>query len=301
MKIGVFDIGGTSIKYGIIDKQGNLTEQGTIPTEAYNGGNSIIERVGRLAEMLKKNHEIEGIGISSAGQINSMMGKVVHATDSIPGYKGLNISDMLSEKVQLPVSVENDVNCTALGEKWNGNAKEEDDFLCVTIGTGIGGAIFLNGELYTGTTFAAGEWGHMTLYPNGKSCLCGFKGCYEEYASSRALQRKVDDNFTGLDLKIFFEKVREGHDIAVKIFDEWIEDLTLGLKSLIHAMNPSLILLGGGITTQGAFLEDAINVKIKGMLLPNHKDKLTIKLAKNRNQANLYGAAIHFWSTYESR
>lgn len=301
MKIGVFDIGGTSIKFGVIDQQKNLEKEGAIPTEAYNGGNSIVEHIARLAEAMKNDYGIEGVGISSAGQINSEIGRVVHATDSIPGYTGLNISKMIEERVQIPVTVENDVNCTALGEKWNGNAKEEDDFLCVTIGTGIGGAIFLNGELYTGATFAAGEWGHMTLYPNGKSCLCGFKGCYEEYASSRALQRKVDDYFIDMDLKTFFDKVREGHSIAIKIFDVWLADLTLGLKSLIHAMNPSLVLIGGGITAQGEFLEDAINEKIVGMLLPNHKGKLTVKLAKNRNQANLYGAAIHFWNTHESR
>ncbi len=141
----------------------------------------------------------------------------------------------------------------------------------------------------------------MTLYPGGRKCLCGFKGCYEEYASSRALERRVTDQFGAIGLETFFERVKQGYATETEIFDGWLDDLCLGLKSLTHALNPSLILIGGGITAQGDFLENAISRRLSGMIMANHKKPLAVKLAKNRNQANLYGAALHFWQTYESR
>ncbi|MFD2924909.1 ROK family protein [Halobacillus naozhouensis] len=298
MLLGVIDIGGTSIKYGAVNKMGKLLYNGAVPTEAHLGGLEVVRKVNQLCEKLMDAYEIEGISISSAGQIDSVSGTVVFATDNIPGYTGVPVEDMVSNHTGLSVKVENDVNCTALGEYWQGAAFGVNNFLCVTIGTGIGGALFLHGKLYTGTHFSAGELGHIHLYPDGKPCTCGNYGCFERYASSSALDEMVTSEFgSEVDLKLFFSLVRQGDAVSLKIFDRWIGDLTTGLRSLVHIFNPELIVIGGGITAQGEFLRSAIEDSLLPQTMPNHRHSLQVKLAEHDNQANLLGAAKHYLMT----
>ncbi|KAB7704251.1 ROK family protein [Bacillus aerolatus] len=295
MQLGVIDIGGTSIKYGVVNRNGTLMNHDSISTDAFKGGKALVEKVFMICDKLMEQYKIEGIAISSAGQIDHRNGIVVFATDTIPGYTGTPIADLVASHTGLPAAVENDVNCTALGDYWQGAAKGISDFLCVTIGTGIGGALFLNGKLYTGAHFSAGEIGHICLYPNGKPCTCGNKGCYEKYASSSALAELVETEFgTTLDLKEFFTKVKQGEAEAVTIFEHWVDDLTTGLQSLVHIFNPELIVIGGGISAQGDFLLDAIKSSLYKKIMPNHRKSLEVKLAQQDNKANLIGAAKHF-------
>lgn len=295
MLLGVFDIGGTSIKYGIVNAEGKIVYDATTPTEAHLGGESVIQKVISISKELKQRWDINGISISSAGQIDNVNGIVVYSTDNIPNYTGLNIREIVEMQTQLPVKVENDVNCTAIGEYWKGSARKFEDFLCVTIGTGIGGAMFLNGELYTGQGFSAGEVGHITLYPNGRDCTCGSSGCYERYASSQALENLVSKEFgKTLHLIDFFLLVKTGDVKALACFEQWLDDLTTGLKTLIHVLNPKLIVIGGGISAQGDFLLNEIRNSVYSKIMPNHAKNLIIKLAMNGNQANLLGAARNF-------
>lgn len=295
MQLCVIDIGGTSIKYGVVDSQGTIPFHDSVPTEASKGGKSLVKKILHICNQVIENHDIIGIAISSAGQIDYKTGTVVYATDSIPGYTGTPLAEMVSNSTGLPVTVENDVNCTALGEYWKGAAKGINDFLCVTIGTGIGGALFLNGQLYTGTHFSAGEIGHMSLYPNGKECSCGNKGCYERYASSSALSGRIHNELgTPISLPDFFEMVKSGEEEAVFVFEKWLEDLTTGLQSLVHIFNPELIVIGGGISAQGDFLLNAITGSLGKKIMPNHKQLLKVKMAINDNKANLLGAARRF-------
>ncbi|MBD1221036.1 ROK family protein [Virgibacillus halodenitrificans] len=296
----VIDIGGTAIKFGVLTKDGELLYHDSKPTEAHQGGMALVQRILDICDELSETWKVSGIAISTAGQIDSTNGLVVHATDTIPGYTGIPIAQLVSEHTGLPVSVENDVNCTAIGEHWKGAARGYDDFICVTIGTGIGGALFMNGKLYTGTNFSAGEFGHINLYKDGKPCTCGNNGCYERYASSAALAELVAES-TGnkKSLPDFFQLVREENASCVNIFESWVDDLTTGLQSLVHIFNPELIVIGGGITAQGDLLLNAIESSLYDKLMPNHRKKLSIKLAENDNKANLLGAAKHFMDKYE--
>lgn len=296
MQLGVIDIGGTFIKYAVVDEEGSFLSHGSIPTEASKGGKELVAKVVALSDEMMASHQIEGISISTAGQIDNVNGVVVFATDTLPGYTGTRLAEQVARHTGLPVKVENDVNCTALGEHWKGAARGTHNFLCVTIGTGIGGALFLNGELYTGDHFSAGEIGHMNLYPNGKLCTCGNKGCYEQYASSSALHQLAADEFGGaMELKGFFELVKSGNQKAELLFGQWINDLTTGLQSLVHLFNPELIVIGGGISAQGDFLLQAIETSLDKKIMPNHCKSLTIKIAEHDNKSNLLGAAKNFF------
>ncbi|WP_142825904.1 ROK family protein [Planococcus soli] len=295
MRLAVIDIGGTFIKYAIINQEGLFLFHGSVPTEALNGSRNLVAKVLGLCDQMMEGFEIEGIAISSAGQIDAMRGVVVFATDNLPGYTGTRLAELVSDHTGLPVRIENDVNCTALGESWKGAARGVRNFLCVTIGTGVGGALFLNGRLYTGAGFSAGEIGHMILYPNGRNCTCGSRGCYEQYASSSALQRLISEEFREqMSIREFFELVKSKDSKALFLFEGWIDDLTTGLQSLVHLFNPEMIVIGGGISAQGNVLQEAIESSLKKKIMPNHQKHLQIKMAEHDNKSNLLGAAKNF-------
>lgn len=227
--IGAFDIGGTNIKYGVLNEEGEILFQSKTQTNAFAGGRAIIDDVKRLLKKMLMDFELDGIGISTAGQINPEKGIVIDATDTIPGYIGINIKEELESTFGLPVTVDNDVNCAAIGEYWKGCAQSNDQFLCMTLGTGIGGAIVIDGQVYYGSNYSAGEIGHMTLYPNGKPCLCGDRGCYEQYASSRALQERVFEALNEhLSLPQLFERAQQGDEASERVIDQWVDDVALG-------------------------------------------------------------------------
>ncbi|MBU9722350.1 MULTISPECIES: ROK family protein [Bacillaceae] len=298
MLIAAFDIGGTSVKYGIVSSLGEILEEDSYPTNAIMGGRYVVNKVIEKAIQLKGKWNIKGISVSSAGQINTNKGLVIYANDNIPGFTGINLIEEIQKHTGLSVRAENDVNCAAIGESWKGNAQGLSDFLCVTIGTGIGGALYLNGSLYRGSSYAAGEIGHLTLYPGGKKCACGKLGCFEQYASSKALEflisEKMDKKY---GLKEFFQITRDGNKLGIEIFNHWINDITTGLASVVHLINIDTIIIGGGVSSQGDFLLKAIQESLYEKIMPNHKRKLYIKLAYNANKANLLGATKHFISS----
>lgn len=301
MYIGAIDIGGTSIKTAISDEFGNLHKKTAFPTEASKGGPHLMDKILTICEDMQTFEQLEGFAISTAGQVDTERGSILYATDTIPGYTGIQVCDLITSRTQLPAAIDNDVNCTALGEQWLGAARGVNDFLTVTLGTGIGGALFLNGSLYRGAAFSGGEIGHMTLYPEGVPCTCLQAGCYERYASSAALHRLVQQQFEHLELPAFFELVQDGDMKAKEIFATWINDLTTGLASLVLILNPKAVIIGGGISAQGDFLRDAIQASLEPKLMPNHKKGLTIAMAERGNDANLLGAVKHFFNHYPEK
>ncbi|WP_106496325.1 ROK family protein [Lentibacillus sp. Marseille-P4043] len=297
MELIVIDIGGTAIKYGVLDEHENLLFRESIPSEAHLGGNELIKKVLRICDQVKRKWDVFGVAISSAGQIDSEHGVVVHATETIPGYTGMSVTEMVTEHTGLPATIENDVNCTAIGEHWKGAAVGVDDFVCMTFGTGIGGALFMNGQLHAGANFSAGEFGHINLYKDGKLCTCGNYGCYERYASSAALSEIVASEFgRSIQLPVFFQMVKQGDALSVEIFNKWIDDVATGIQSIVHIFNPKLVVIGGGITAQGDFLLHAMQSAVDEKLMPNHRNQLNLKLALNDNNANLLGAAKHYFT-----
>ncbi|MEH0152509.1 ROK family protein [Limibacter armeniacum] len=298
MLYAAVDIGGTSIKYGIINKEGVVLFRYETPTEAHKGGEKLMEKVIHLVETLwHKSGPLVGIGISTAGQVNVQAGSIEFATDTLPGWTGMPVASILEERFQIPVAVENDVNAAALGEAWKGAGEGVKDFLCLTIGTGIGGAIVTNGQIYHGSTGSAGEFGHIRLERNGKACTCGQLGCFEQYASTSALVKeaqlrlKQDGRPTKeLDGRQIFEQAKLGQEVFVSLIEDWTGDIALGLASLCHIFNPSLIVLGGGVSKQGAFLSDKLEQKLGNLLMPSFRKNLKIAMATCGNEAGMLGA-----------
>lgn len=285
MKILAFDIGGTEIKYVLCDEYFNLSDQKAVPTNAQEGGKAIISRV---VEIIKSYDGIDRVGISTAGQVNSSKGEIIFASDNIPNYTGTKIKEIVETETGIPTAVENDVNCAALGEALFGAAKGYSDFICLTYGTGIGGGIFINGELYRGTAFAAGEVGHLITHAGGRKCTCGGEGCYEAYASAKALVKSAEKL---LSRPVNGKEVFECFDNPEvrKLIDCWIDEIVIGLKSLIYIFNPSLIVLGGGIMNE-TYIINEINKRLQSSLMPSFKNVKAVKAAAGNNAGKL-GAA----------
>lgn len=287
MRILAFDIGGTFIKYGIINEQFKIEEIHKVPTDAQKGGQALIEKV---IEIIETYDNIDRIGISTAGQVDSENGIVVYSTGNIPYYTGMTVKKLIENKTSIPTFVENDVNSAAIGEAQFGAAKGYNDFICLTYGTGIGGAIYLNGKIYKGSGSSAGELGHMIVHAGGKQCTCGGEGCYECYASASALLKSVN-KIAGEPLDGFqiFEKENfEKPEIRSEI-DKWIDEIIIGLINIIYVFNPPLIVLGGGIMNED-YIIDLIDRKIYNKLMDNYKN-VNIVRAKNGNKSGLLGAA----------
>lgn len=287
MNIITFDIGGTFIKYALCDENFNLSQSTKIPTDAKQGGRKLIEKV---IDIVNEHKNIDRVAISTAGQVDSVTGTVVYATDTIPGYTGTKIKEMVESATGVPTYVENDVNSAALGEAYFGKGKGYSDFICLTYGTGIGGAIWLNDDLYKGSFCSAGELGHIITHTGGKKCTCGGNGCYECYASASALVRSVNEISTEeLDgVKIFSEENFKNPVIKSKI-DTWIDEIVIGLISIVYTFNPSLIVLGGGIMNED-YIVSSINERIEVKLMESFRN---VKIVNSDlgNTAGMLGVA----------
>lgn len=287
MKILAFDIGGTNIKYALVSDKFRLSEKHEIPTEANLGGQHIINRIKCI---ISEHKDIDRIAISTAGQVDSENGIVVYSTDNIPYYTGMMVKRIIENEFSVPTYVENDVNAAAMGEAVFGAAKNDSDFLSLTFGTGVGGAIFINNNLYKGSASSAGEFGHMITHAGGKQCTCGGEGCYECYASTNALIDSVKRS-TGLEMngrEIFAENNFNKPEIRSEI-DKWIDEIIAGLINIIYVFNPPKIVLGGGIMNE-PYIIDLIDRKIYNKLMDNYKN-VNIVQSKLGNDAGMLGVA----------
>lgn len=289
MRTLVFDIGGTEIKYGIVNENGEILDRYSIATNAKRGGKVILDNV---VEIISSFKNIDKIGISTAGQVNPETGSIIYATDNIPGWTGVEIKRNIEERFSIITNVENDVNCAALGEAYFGAGKDYNSFLCLTYGTGIGGAIIENKKIYKGSTNSAGEFGHMIIHGDGKKCTCGGHGCYEAYASTTALIDKVEFGLSikGINGKIIFEEINNDNLIYKELVNQWIDEIIIGLISLIHIYNPALIVLGGGIMEQ-EYIIRYINKEVSKYIMPSYSH-VKIMSAQLGNNAGLLGASM---------
>lgn len=282
-KIAALDIGGTSIKSGIWIG-GELQDVKESDTNAKKGGRYVMERA---KEILSQYTGFEAIGISTAGQVDSERGCIRYANENIPGYTGMEVRRILEEEFGVPVAVENDVNAAALGEARFGAGKEEKDFLCITYGTGVGGAIVMNQEIYTGSAFSAGEFGGIVLHPEAREAGKPFSGCYEKYASTTALVRMAMEYDQVLDNgRSIFARLDE--KLVRAVIDKWIDEIVYGLVTVIHIFNPSCIVLGGGVMAQPYVIQQ-VREKTKLEIMDSFRN---VKLypAELGNQAGILGA-----------
>lgn len=280
MKILAIDIGGTMIKFGLVSLNGEVLVSDEIDTEAEKGVENLINKI----DFIKKKYQTEnilGIAVSGTGQINNKLGKVIGGNPIIPGWIGTNLVEILEKKYSLPAILENDVNCATLGEKWIGVAKNFENFICLTIGTGIGGGIVLNNNLFRGDEFIAGEFGHIQTK----------KGEYEKLASTTALTKMVEKKLNQkLNGKEIFELEKKSIPEYRLIIDEWIDNITDGLSSLVYIFNPSNIVLGGGVTKQGNYLLDRIRESLRKKISSSFEKNLNLHFAKLGNNSGMIGA-----------
>ena len=281
MNILAIDIGGTMIKYGLVSSDGEILSTDKIETEAEKGLENILNKIDNIFKRYKENNPV-GVAVSGTGQINGIIGKVIGGNPIIPNWIGTNLVKILEEKYNLPAVLENDVNCVALGEKWIGAGKDLSNFICLTIGTGIGGGIILNNQLFRGENFVAGEFGHILIK----------KGEFEQFASTTALIRLVKER-TGKTLngKEIFDLEKKEIVEYQEVISEWIENLTDGLSSIVYCFNPANMILGGGVIEQGEPLINRIKNSLFKKIGPQFKEKLNIIQAKLGNNAGMIGAS----------
>jgi len=269
------DVGGTNIKYGILNEKGEILFKDKFPTEK--NKEEFLENIEKLAEKYKKSHDIMGLALSMPGVINPKTGKLITAGALYELY-GLELKEELEKDIALPVSVENDVNCVALAEKWLGNGKDSQNFICMAIGTGIGGAIIINDRLYNGHRFAAGEFGFMI----SKGVIQGDTRTSSLSLTSSTQGGIIDayERLAGVSIsgEEIFEKYMEGDSIATKVFKEFYENLSIGIFNLIFSLDPEKVLIGGAISENEKVIEElnsyVLNIK------NSHKDMQNLELAK---------------------
>ncbi|MDH2314237.1 ROK family protein [Fusobacterium nucleatum] len=291
MNILAIDIGGTMIKYGLVSSDGEILSTNKIETEAEKGLENILNKIDNIFKRYKENNPV-GVAVSGTGQINGIIGKVIGGNPIIPNWIGANLVKILEEKYNLPAVLENDVNCVAFGEKWIGAGKDLSNFICLTIGTGIGGGIILNNQLFRGENFVAGEFGHILIK----------KGEFEQFASTTALIRLVKER-TGkiLNGKEIFDLEKKEIVEYQEVISEWIENLTDGLSSIIYCFNPANIILGGGVIGQGEPLINRIKNSLFKKIGSQFKEKLNIIQAKLGNNAGMIGASYLLLEKFNKR
>ena len=293
------DIGGTSVKLGIVDEEGRVLAKAeqSVCFDYYE--TPILTTVLSASEQFLKEQDVRaqslaGIGVSATGQIHT--GTVVGTCGSLPNYIGSPIKAELEAKFGLPVTVANDANCMTLGEVWVGGAKGYTDVIGVTLGTGVGGGILTGGRLLEGARGLGGELGHYRTHAlDGVLCTCGASGCWERYAATTALVRAAQPrNHKWRDGRAIFESAHAGDPIILTLLEDWTDEIAQGLAGLVHIFNPQLILIGGGVSAQQELLIEPIARKVRASIMPAFAEGLEIRAAQLHNDAGMVGAVYYF-------
>lgn len=294
--IGIIDIGGTNIKYGVIDpKTEKYKMLGDVPTETTEVDFQMENRLDSVLSLIKKEIEISGIAISTAGIVNSETGEIIFANQNIPNYKGTKLKEYLEEKYEIPTSVENDVNSALLGELYFGEIEQPNSALMLTIGTGLGGALYLNDGIYHGHTHSAGEVGYSIL---------GQKNIEKKISTSALVhnvQNRLNDN--QIDGRwIFDQAINHQNEVCIQEINDLVKNLALVINNFIALINPEYVILGGGIMEQEDYLKPLLIEEITAI----NRNELTkvhtkIKFASIGNQAGMLGAYTHYKNQNESK
>lgn len=305
--IGI-DLGGTFIKGGIVDDLGNILVQDKIATERENGASAVAERIALLANLLLTRAnmaytDVLGIGIGVPGMIDSKNGKVVYSNNL--DWKDFAIVDEVQKLIPLPVKIANDANVATLGETKFGCGKGYNTAVMLTLGTGVGGGIVINGELFEGNCSAGAELGHSVIVRGGEQCTCGRKGCLEAYASATALIRDTKrameadrdskmweiGSLDAVDGKTAFDFMH-CDESAKKVVDNYIEMLGTGIVNLANELRPEIVMLGGGVCAQGDELIIPLQKFVDSEIFAGELGpKVKILTAKLKNSAGILGAA----------
>ena len=296
--IGAVDIGGTKIAVGVVDDSGNVVARLQAPTDP----NRYTDSVNMIARMLRQTAsqagaQLTGIGIGSTGPVDPMSGEFGDV-DFLPGWRGKNPVEDLGQIFKLRVALENDGDAAALAEAGWGAGRNRTRLIYVTVGTGIGGGIVLDGKLYRGVDGAHPEVGHHVVDPAGPECSCGFRGCWESLAAGPAmvawLESHAPDDYShrqGLSAKRICELAQQGDAVALQAVEHEAYYLGLGLANLINLFTPDAIVLSGSVMKSAALFLDRIRAVIRGGCRFVPAEKTELMLASLGEDTNLIGAA----------
>lgn len=284
------DIGGTAIKYGIYNDKGKEKQDvSSILTTQTAKGTEIMDTLFEIVSLAKRTYTLSGICISSAGVVDSELGRIIYSGYTIPNYTGTEIKSILEQKFDIRCEVENDVNCACLGEFWQGAGRGARSLACLTVGTGIGGALMLGGHLIHGYSYTAGEIGYMNISEQN----------FQDLASTTSLIKRVTErknlaNEEKLNGKIIFELAKQGDIICNEEIDFMVEKLVVGIANILYLFNPEVLVLGGGIMAQKEFLEGKINIALANKIVDPLFNQTKLKFAEKGNDAGMLGALYHF-------
>ncbi len=314
--IGI-DVGGTSIKMGLIDREGHILHTQESPTPVQEGYRRVLDVFNQMAENLLQEsaylwENIVGVGIGVPAFLDLSRGIVIEAVNL--GWSQVPLQEELEQMWQVPVMVDNDANAAALGEMWIGAGIGTSNLICLTLGTGIGGGVIINGDIYHGVNGSAGEVGHITVREQGgRTCNCGKRGCLETEASATAIAldaleqvqkmsagplKEEYDRMGNITAKSVIELAKLGDSTCRAILEKAGIVLGKALANMCYLLNPEKIVIGGGVSSAGDILFDPLVQAFHGAVLPRVAENTDIVAAKLGNQAGMVGAA---WLIRHSR
>jgi glucokinase len=305
--IGI-DVGGTKILGGVVDENGKVLATARKDTPRQ-GGKALTSAIAEIAKELLQQFTVTSVGVSAAGFVSSDR-KTMLATPNIADWNGVNLDGELSQLIGLRVVIENDANAAAWGEAKFGAGRHQDHMMMLTVGTGIGGGIVVNGALYRGAFGIAAEFGHLRVVPDGHLCGCGARGCFEQYASGNALLRHAreainaspevarnllsrgDGTVTGLTGQAIAHAARDGDPVALAAFNTTGQWLGAGIASLTVLLDPSCVVIGGGVIDAGEILLGPTRESLqRNMPFAGKHPYPQIIAAELGNEAGLVGVA----------
>lgn len=279
--VGV-DLGGTNIAVGVVNQRYEIIAQHSVKTKGERSFELVVDDIAKcIFETVKRADltidDIISVGMGSPSSINHKTGLLVHANNM--GWKNVPLYDTLKRKLPCPLYIKNDADCAALGETLVGVAKDFQNSLMVTLGTGVGGGIIINKKIFNGCDHMGAEIGHTKLIFGGVRCTCGQDGCFESYASATALIRQTQQaakenpqsklidlchgDYDAIDGRTAFDAARQGDEVGKRVVEQYISYVAAGISSLVAIFRPEIIIIGGGISHEGAVLIDPLNQKIK--------------------------------------
>ena len=299
------DIGGTTVKLGLFDNSGNVLDKWEIPTRTENGGTNILPDIAqsiqdKMSEKKIERDNVAGVGVGAPGPVDGV--GIIHKAVNL-GWDEMNLKQELSMLLSgMRVEGGNDANVAALGEMWKGGGQGYANLVAVTLGTGVGGGIIINGKIMTGATGSGGEIGHIHVEDEeSEACGCGNYGCLEEYASATGITRLANRKLQASDkdsvlrqgevsAKTVFDAVKAGDELAIEVAQQFGEYLGKGLAVIAGVINPEIFVIGGGVSKAGEVLFDYIRPAFDKTVFHGCKDT-KFALATLGNDAGIYGAA----------
>ena len=288
------DLGGTATKFGIVDSDGHISEHGSTPTPAFAGRRILLDHLKRVSENVlaaarDAQIQISGLGLATAGWVNVDTGTVAYATDNLPEWTGTPISEELKPHLHVPIAIENDANALAVAEKHFGAGRHLRDFVCITLGTGVGGGCFVAGRLNRGAHYFANALGHIPVVPDGLPCTCGQRGCLEVYCNSSALLRYAGSGFASTEAVI--DAAHRGDAAAAAALDIFADYLARGCSVLVHLLDPSALIISGGLAQNNSLLFRLLSDKLAARVSAWNHRRLAILPSALGYHGGVLGAA----------